>query len=150
MATPEELAAERARLEGALKSERVTAALERHSVPDHFEGLLTELPVEKIDDAARALAAEIGHPAGSEGPRSEDGGVSPASEPGGETSGEPEEFPDPLVERPELAAVSKSGADGGEPPDAGPLNARDARSEAIRSTQSWDELEALQAQSRRR
>jgi hypothetical protein len=156
-ATPEQLREEKERLKAALGVETAGAVVSRHSLPPSLLQALVGLEPEEQERRAAEMAAELAartghlssHPAGSESP-SDQGGASPISEAGGEASGAPEEFPDPVKDRPELAAVTKSGPDGGTPPDPGPTNPKDRTSQAIEQTESWSDLEALQASMRRR
>lgn len=152
--TREQLEVQRTKLEAALRKERAEAAAERAGIPvEHFGGILSELPEDSdLDEAARSIGVEIrsrvGSPAGPESP-SDEGGASPISGPRGDLplEGE-EEFSEP-ENLEALAAVVRSGPEGGTPL-APPAEGEGALSEAIAATESWQELEALQQMKRRR
>jgi hypothetical protein len=132
------------RLQAALRVEQASALVASQGLPPSFVGVLAATPPEEQEQKAAQIAAEIaqrtGVPAGPANPRDQEGG-DPAGAVGGDALEGTEDQVDPVRERPELAAVTKSGPEGANPPNAGPLNPGDARSQAIRSSSNWDELE---------
>ena len=143
----EKLRKQNEKLQAALRVERASAIVVAHRLPPSMVQVLAATAPEEQEGRAQQIARELaqrwGVPAGSPDLVSQEHEEHPPArvEAGGEASGEEAEV-DPLESRPELGAVTKSGPEGATPADPGPVTAKDARTQAIRSSSNWDELEA--------
>lgn len=147
----EGLREEHERLRAALAIERAAVVVVRAGIPPSFVQLLAVTPPEEQERRAQQIAAELaersGHPAAGSGPWNQEAGAFTTGPGGGdlevqviegEVEGEDQDLPPERLGA--LAAVTRSGAEGGEPPTP-PAAGKDARSEAIRSSRTWEELE---------
>jgi hypothetical protein len=150
----EKLRRENARLQAALRIERAGAIVSRLNLPPSSVQILAAAEPEEMEQKAqqiaRELAQRVGVPAGPPAPVNQEHGDPARVEAGGDSdppgagpsrvSGPEEEFPEP-ENIGALSAVTRSGPEGASPADPGPVTEKDVRTQAIRQSENWDELE---------
>ena len=150
----DKLRAENQKLQTALAVEKAGAIVARHGLPPSMVRVLAATPPEEQEQKAQQIAQELaqrtGVPAGPPNPRDQEGEGSPVGTVGGDSnppgagpsrvSGPEEEFPEP-ENIGALSAVTRSGPEGASPADPGPVTEKDVRTQAIRQSENWDELE---------